>query len=311
MCAPCVPDSAQSSPVGAGGWSPSAWLDLYVSEDAPAESDPEPSVSPHWLRSDHLRGGQTLLARMLWNQRPRDHDDATRQLYSRHGLMQCMRMCISLCVAGLTEERNHILAHWGLGDLAPVCARFACTGRLWYFASRLVFHIANLAPWWPLGDACTDHWRHVRSWFYACPWYIETGEMAGIVHEWNPIMPWVHFEDLPRFPANRLLCCYAGRGDDSDTEAPNPRKRKQPGSDSPSTAAIGQDTFGTPLCDRCAAHTCQCPTPDPDAPGAPPCDSSPDTPPCDRCGAHPCECLVSSSPHLVSAPQPDWSSQSD
>ena len=41
-----VSDSAQSSPVGAGGWNPAALLDLYALEDAPAEPDPTPSVSP-------------------------------------------------------------------------------------------------------------------------------------------------------------------------------------------------------------------------------------------------------------------------
>ena len=329
-------------------------MDLYLLEDSPAEPDPEPSLSQHSPRSDLLRGGQTLSARMLWNQRPRDHDDAMRQLYTRHGLMRCMRKCISLCVAGLTEERINVVAHWGLGNLAPVCARFACTDRLWYFASRLVFHIANLAPWWPVSATCTDHWSRVDSWFYACPWYIERGEMARTVYEWKPIMPGVQFEDLPSFPANRLLCCYAGREDDSDTEAPHLRKRQQPGSDSPSTAAIDPDTFGTPLCRgaemdtymsttkqraprrrprrrevyryvgttdkpdrapsscvRCGAHPCQCPTPDPDAPGTPPCDSSPDTPPCDRCGAHSCQCSGSSSLHFVTPPPPGSLSSSD
>ena len=247
MCAPCVPDSAQSSPVGAGGWSPSAWLDLYVSEDAPAESDPEPSVSPHWLRSDCLRGG-------------RKARDAARNADMR--------------------------------------------GRL----------------------------------------------------------------ALPKAKAKLKKRSYEGKA--RDTEAPHPRKRQQPGSDSPSTAANDPDTFGTPLCKgaemdsymsttkqraprrrevgalgtrvsldrlwspiqelhvgssgyagttdkpdrapsscvRCGAHPCQCPTPDPDAPGTPPCDSSPDTPSCDRCGAHSCQCSGSSSLHFVTPPPGSLSS---
>ena len=217
-----VSDSAQSSSgdegsdetVGAHAWNPVALMDLYLLEDAPAEPDPEPSLSQHTPRSDLLRG-DTEAHYLRKQQQPGSDSPST--------------------AANDPDTFG-----------TPLCKG------------------AEMDSYMSTTKQQAPRRREVGA----------LGTRVSLDRLWSPIQE-LHVGSSG----------YAGTTDKPD-RAPS-------------------------SCVRCGAHPCQCPTPDPDAPGTPPCDSSLDTPSCDRCGAHSCQCSGSSSLHFVTPPPPGSLSSSD
>ena len=220
-------DEGSDETVGAHAWNPVALMDLYLLEDAPAEPDPEPSLSQHSPRSDLLRG-DTEAHHLRKRQQPGSDSPSTAAI------------AIPRREDDSDTEAPHLRKRQQPGSDSP---------------STAAIHPDTFGT--PL---------------------CKGAEMDTYMSTTKQRAP-------RRRPRRREVYRYVGTTDKPD-RAPS-------------------------SCVRCGAHPCQCPTPDLDAPGTPPCDSSPDTPPCDRCGAHSCQCSGSSSLHFVTPPPPGSLSSSD
>ena len=239
-------DEGSDETVGAHAWNPVALMDLYLLEDAPAEPDPEPSLSQHSPRSDLLRG-DTEAHHLRKRQQPGSDSPSTAAI------------AIPRREDDSDTEAPHLRKRQQPGSDQPSTAAIdpdtfgtpLCKG-------------AEMDSYMSTTKQQAPRRREVGA----------LGTRVSLDRLWSPIQE-LHVGSSG----------YAGTTDKPD-RAPS-------------------------SCVRCGAHPCQCPTPDPDAPGTPPCDSSPDTPPCDRCGAHPCQCSGSSSLHFVTPPPPGSLSSSD